>query len=1325
MKINRQTLLEDLAEFVLKDHGVIIGKPGVGKSYTLRELKNTLLDKGILAFFVPVDNLIDASDAEITGELGLTGRWVETLQTVSAEAKSILIFDGFDAARDENLRKRVLNQFKLAMEVLSPHWNIIVSVRTYDASKSPDLMRLFPQSRALSSKGARTFNVPVLDASELQAVLTTEPTIEKAYDQATQQLKQILHTPYFLILFKEIVDDLTAKRSDYNEVRGIYSETQLLSEYWERKVNSKTDSVGLERLLILITQTLVRDRKLTIAKTELYETTNATQDANFEYLRSENVLDEYGTLKNRLGYSHNILFDYAVCRISLSDDFAELLGFVKEDLTRPFFLRPSFIYFFTHLWYDSTELFWDTYWKLRDINDKEIKLSVRLIPNSIIGSEYASIDDLRPILDRNDKTERNALLKELFQSIIFLRLDTPEPRDVALIYHLSSDLNFQILWELSLILQRAVENEALRRQMQAVLSESARQFLRFILDKRDDASVANKVGWNRMGSIRGISIVAQTYESDVAESKVLLKRVLDMLKEPGFDIIYISSLIDNLRFITPNDPSFVAEIYLSVFGYVETSDAQTSIGGGVQLNLLSNRRQDYEMCYYALGEYFPKFIESVPKIAIRVGLTIANWGNYAKPWRATGERQFDFRIGTIPCTFRTDLSYFDSEWEDAHDSSTKMITGIIEYFERLVNANKMAELSELIDVYFTHAQSGITWRRLISFGNKYPQQLLYVLFPVSVEPILLASSETVHDLAEFISSTAPYLTPEKLLQIENAILSLLDLPEDAPLGNRSLMEKRASRILNKIPKELVTTERGKRFLIETKPVLNEPLVTWHSSEEPFTTEDWLEEEKADVRQPANAHVVEMRKTLEEFNTEWLNGAPPRDSYISVFSAATALFTTVSRTSEELDRKIASFAYTDIAKTCAIICRSLDTVNDSELEIICDIIRHCFQYVSSLDQEEQNASPAGPYSPTPRTEAAEALPVLAVRRKEPFLELCLNAVRDKNSVVRFNCLKDIRLIKQKYPEEFWLLIYYSLQNEPHSFTAAISLDILRYYNNDKDRVEEAMVIAHSRTDLLYDRSSFTEMFVQVILSLSVRENVSALAFFEQNVTRRSVARQLVYKICESIDPGLGPNDYSKNPAINDKLIGLFNHVLAYWGGELIRVVGEKASNQDPQLKTAIEVFDSAIQQIYFPISMRNRRDRMPVSEDNRLAFYLRMKPSLRLILDLAKGTTADGMLIPHTAFYFSQILNAMVEYDAKDVLGMMLEITKYSYVSGYTFDSSSIEQMVSLVEKIFVDHRALLLEKESFDTLIELLEYYIKSGWPKAFELLWKLNEIFR
>ncbi len=205
MKINRDELIKSLKGFSINDNGIIIGKPGVGKSFLLKELRKTLFEDNILSFIIRIDRTFDFSDEAITEELEFENNWLDTLKNIYLKngQKAILIFDAFDAARDEAIRKGFLRQIQKAINQLSEKCIVIVSARTYDALKSSDLINLFPLDKSdFSSVSCRKFEVRELENQEIIESIKDNPQLLKFYNESNPELKQILKIPFFLILFR-------------------------------------------------------------------------------------------------------------------------------------------------------------------------------------------------------------------------------------------------------------------------------------------------------------------------------------------------------------------------------------------------------------------------------------------------------------------------------------------------------------------------------------------------------------------------------------------------------------------------------------------------------------------------------------------------------------------------------------------------------------------------------------------------------------------------------------------------------------------------------------------------------------------------------------------------------------------------------------------------------------------------------------------------------------------------------------------------------------------------------------------------------------------
>src|SRR6266496_2422132 len=147
MKIDRHELISKLIKFAQTGNGIIVGKPGVVKSYAIAEMRDAFKRSRIPHLILPVERLGDGSEQDVRLVLKRQGDFVGLLREAAEEADSdtsILIFDGFDAARGERQREGIFKLIARAASELADRWRVVVSVRIFDARKSARLLELFP-----------------------------------------------------------------------------------------------------------------------------------------------------------------------------------------------------------------------------------------------------------------------------------------------------------------------------------------------------------------------------------------------------------------------------------------------------------------------------------------------------------------------------------------------------------------------------------------------------------------------------------------------------------------------------------------------------------------------------------------------------------------------------------------------------------------------------------------------------------------------------------------------------------------------------------------------------------------------------------------------------------------------------------------------------------------------------------------------------------------------------------------------------------------------------------------------------------------------------
>ena len=112
IKINREKLLNELLNFASEGHGIIIGQPGVGKSHLLKELHHSLDSADRPHLLLPINKLGAGTPEMLRPVLSDEGALIKKLKSVPTSCqKSILLFDAFDAARDEQTRNHFLESY--------------------------------------------------------------------------------------------------------------------------------------------------------------------------------------------------------------------------------------------------------------------------------------------------------------------------------------------------------------------------------------------------------------------------------------------------------------------------------------------------------------------------------------------------------------------------------------------------------------------------------------------------------------------------------------------------------------------------------------------------------------------------------------------------------------------------------------------------------------------------------------------------------------------------------------------------------------------------------------------------------------------------------------------------------------------------------------------------------------------------------------------------------------------------------------------------------------------------------------------------------------
>lgn len=331
MRINREKVIDALAFFASQGNGVVIGSPGVGKTYLLKELSERLEHTGTPNLLLRIDQLGDGAAEDLQRELSYEGDLIDNLKLVPvSDNNAILLFDAFDAARNEETRQRFLHLIRRAIRELNGLWNVIVTVRTYDARKSQELLDLFENARdadltqyQVEGILCRHLAIPPLTQDEILQAFDQIPHLETIYESATEDFKNLLTNPFNLWLLKKILTPLH-QIPDFSQ---IFSKVQLLDLFWQSRIEAPRNEAARQSVLTKVTRQMVEERSLSVSQETVYSLgTNGitTAQAAWDDLLSDEILAKVSSTRQRIAFSHNILFDYAVSLLLIEDEPGQL-----------------------------------------------------------------------------------------------------------------------------------------------------------------------------------------------------------------------------------------------------------------------------------------------------------------------------------------------------------------------------------------------------------------------------------------------------------------------------------------------------------------------------------------------------------------------------------------------------------------------------------------------------------------------------------------------------------------------------------------------------------------------------------------------------------------------------------------------------------------------------------------------------------------------------------------------------------------------------------------------------------------------------------------
>ena len=1332
MKITREPLFSDLVAFATTGNGVVIGRPGAGKTFALRELSRRLKEQAVSHLLLPVERLGQASPAEITALFQREGDFGGILRdAVGNKGPGVLIFDGYDAARGENERSGVFQLIARAVTELAGYWHVLVSVRTFDAKKSQRLLDLFPDRTSKAGSTCRQFEIPLLSSSEVQQAIAQIPQLGSLQKNGTDEFRALLTVPFNLWLVERSLHS-GAPTADFSHVT---SEVQLLEMYWNYRIRRGPAGPNKEYLVKRAAAAMVDSHTLTVSRDRVY--TPETKEA-WDKLLSEEVLTENAASAAGVSFAHNILFDFAVSVHLLDDQPEKIVEFVAKEPARPLFLRPSLVYHYTRLWHFKRPIFWQNFWSVIQSDQAHLRQIVRLVLPSVVVSEANEPKHLKPLLDPLHNPSKPALDAIAF---VLQALRVLKTKRYSLWSSFFADPTFKpdrrFAWDAGTIATTLLEEAGPSAiSVQADGGTFGRRLLNWAWTNRADPEYGKWL--ERMAGIVAIPLVARTYPTDPKESRRLLDAVVAVIGELDFPIDTIFRFVNEVEHLVAHDPSLVRSIFEHVFGFEERSEAKTNMGGPV-LPLISNRRQDYDSCRYSLIQEFPNFLANAPQEAVRAAvrsLQVFVLDRHVLPYLRQGKKpteiteEFEFR-GQTTRYIHDGASIWDKT--SYPDQEMALADALFNWLEEAAEAGRTADLETVIHAVSEEGGVAVLWARLLAVGAKQPASRGMLLWELATAKPVKDGIDALRPLGSLLEAITALLTPEQRAKIESAILEV-PLTEDQ--DKKEAYEYRRNRLLARLPAVHLVTHEAKALheeLTQAKKLPpNSPLVSFSSSNEPYTEEIMLRQRGIETDTPANAEIRALYSPLQEWSEK-----EKKDSEIDPLLETTEKLRARLKESTEADELVLALGATYLASFASdALLRTKDAKSD-RFKLLREInLENAAHPLPEPDPEQDAKWKSAMWSSAPRIEAAQALAWLThFDRDEEAFAAIERLVQDSVPAVRFLAVADMWRLSERYADKLWPLLGKIVETEANPVVLQGATQAL-WELSRRDPASAADVVRSLLGRVLEEDEEVEEKAQTNLIHLVV-----AYAVVHDAAWAKATLddwRKMPVKYAQKLGvSGRRLIEYVKpyhfereNPVFLRAQAQLLVHLDAVADG--IAELQKPDAKLDPDglrktLRRLYDVVNHAVMWTYFSSDVDpqlRQRTEFPLDDTRREKFFSASLPVLNKVISF--GTNKDtGMLLAPTAHYFMQLLNGVLRYNPSLVLKMASDVVTSSKRFNFTLDPMALREAVELVESLLADHRAQIQDDASIKNLLELLDSFVEVGWPEALQLVWRLDEIYR
>lgn len=857
-------VVDELVSHAAKGSLLVIGEPGAGKTGALMALAHKLKASRHRVWFLSAEGYAAESLPSLEKDLNLHHRLADLFGFAAEGAETVLLLDGLDAARGP-IKQTTWRA--LVREANRRGIPVVATIRLFDLRHSQPWQELFPlaasepQSNAVSGLSkVRFINVGELSDAELNRGLLEFPRIREL-TESQPALRSLAKNIFNFNLLCQLADSGMPHNA-------VHTQLELLEAWWKGRVTEAGGEL-IEAALTILIERMVSNRRLQVRALDL-EAKCIAGGQSVGLIRA--VPPRPGYLSDdSVEFTHNVLFDYAAFRCFVLPKRDQLMTELAAPESWGLFLRPSLGHFFTWLWDNCRNEFWE---RAFDLQSASIPILHKTAMWFTVARSGRRRDDFDPILRgikaRGPAVEtwlgiasgingcgEAAVWKQLFRRSdglwwVEYACDLLHSGDMF-----ATNFGWQILYALY------YEIEQFNTSAFPLINKAAR------LEVETHWAVAAPFG---PGIKPCIWLFCRTISGNPDESAKLIRRMLtpEELALSGYyrgheiamEIVPIARCV----------PDLAVEIYEKLYAHREMNAEMVPMGVSAVMPMRMSRHDMYSSAFHRLQEGLTKIFDLSPQIATRAVCVVVCQAKGRTVLTDEPPVAFPFGGSQVQTTDFVGISY---NFDNPFDEESRLLAAWRECLRQLPDSRDAAvHWKEVASVLVEEARPPEIWVAVLSAVPAHPEFFQDVVWPILHSIDLLPCWHFKKYIDPCVHALAQSASQGTLVRWQEIVLALRpqDLDRHNYPDNRDALEKLKSSYLLCLP-EAALTDPSRDFLAQCK---QENVRPYQSSKphKPTPEERQTKQRRRDGVDPSNLLHLQLENDLASLTSPGLKRIGP-------------------------------------------------------------------------------------------------------------------------------------------------------------------------------------------------------------------------------------------------------------------------------------------------------------------------------------------------------------------------------------------------------------------------------------------------------------------